>query len=136
MSEAILIWLYLGLGNLLPNLLLVSLVVAVPFFVILGASAAHSEMGQSTHSGDKSVIALYNKLIRLVKPVVVTLVLLLVAVSLYPSKDDLKWIIGGALVWNGASAASNIEGIEKLPKNTVDAMNHFLESIGKAEEVQ
>jgi hypothetical protein len=45
----------------------------------------------------------------------------------YPSKHDLKYIIGGSLVVNGVKAASDIEGVEKLPENLVNAMNIFLE---------
>jgi len=49
--------------------------------------------------------------------------------SLYPSTDDIKLILGGATVLGVGTAAANIEGVEKLPKNLVDAANTFLEGI-------
>jgi len=52
---------------------------------------------------------------------------IIVCLSLVPSKDDMKLIIGGALAINGVQAAANIEGVEQLPENLVGAMNHFLE---------
>jgi hypothetical protein len=52
----------------------------------------------------------------------------------YPTKDDLKWIVGGAIVWNSAEGVANIKGVDKLPENLVGAANYFLESIYKEEE--
>lgn len=49
----------------------------------------------------------------------ITIVLMIVA-GLIPSERQMYAIIGGYYV-------SNIDGVDKLPKNTVKAMNKFLE---------
>ena len=46
--------------------------------------------------------------------------------SLYPSKDDLKFILGGYVV----SSITAIEGVKALPEKIVKAANVFLEGLG------
>jgi len=42
-----------------------------------------------------------------------------------------KQYIGGALAINGIQSASEIEGIQDLPENLVNATNHFLKEIAE-----
>ena len=50
-----------------------------------------------------------------------------VVASLIPSSKQMMYIIGGY-------AATNVENIEKLPKNVVNAANKFLESYTQEEK--
>ena len=118
MSEAILIWVYLSLGNF------VTIWTVFLIFLILGGGvtafiicAIEDSLEPLTNFIDK---------VKPYLPIKTMVVMTLISIA-YPSKEDLKYIIGGALVVNGAQAASEIEGIEKLPKNLVNAMNVFLE---------
>lgn len=52
---------------------------------------------------------------------------------LVPDKEDIKWIIGGTLAVEAAKGATQLEGIDKLPQNLVDAMNAFLEQVSEPE---
>lgn len=55
----------------------------------------------------------------------------IVLVTLVPTRDDLKYIIGGAVVVGAASAASDIKGMQELPENLVNAANAFLSGVAE-----
>jgi len=120
MSEAIIIWLYLSLGNLVNGFIITSIIggIVLPFIMLI----------MWAYEEDEKL-----KLTWIYAPKKTFLVLLLLYLF-YPSKDDLKYIIGGAVAWNGIEAAQDIEGVEKLPENVVGAMNHFLEEFNQQEE--
>jgi hypothetical protein len=63
-----------------------------------------------------------NKIIQYLK---VILPIALILVVIIPSESQLKYIIGGSYV-------TNIENIEKLPPNMIDAANQFLEKMNEA----
>jgi hypothetical protein len=129
MSEAILIWVYLSLDGLVTlSIVAISIFTAFVgvFFVInatIVAEMSPREDGYDTRWSD------YRKMMKSTwdKVPTKTITLLMVIILAYPSKHDLKYIIGGSLVVNGVKAASDIEGVEKLPENLVNAMNIFLE---------
>jgi len=133
MSEALIIWLYLSLGSFVSFVVAVIIIFIAAFCVYILIRALHtseismyeegySDKWQRYKSTNISIIGKIPKK---------TVFLLLVIIWAYPSKDDLKYIIGGSLVINGAQAASDIEGVEKLPENLVNAMNVFLEKAVK-----
>ncbi len=136
MSEALLIWLYMGLGNLLVVFFWLASILLIGYFIILFVLGVMSSFGSSNSYTYEGETKQYNKLITYLKPLLISSAIVFSLHAIYPDKEDLKWIIGGALVWNGVQAASDVEGIEKLPDNTIKAMNHFLESISEAEETQ
>jgi len=72
---------------------------------------------------EDSNLVKYSKLI--MKKVVPVMIISVVAKTVLPSKDDLKYIIGGATIYG----ITQVDGVEKLPKNVVDAMNKFLEDL-------
>ena len=118
MNEAIIIWLYLSLGNLFGGGLLISIgCVTVMALLVLG-------LYQSEKLSDEPDAIFYIKKYYPLK----TVIFICVLTIFYPSKDDLKYIIGGAIVWNTIESAKDIEGIDKLPENLVNAANHFLET--------
>ena len=119
MNEMILIWVYLSAGSLVG---VIEAVLVVLLVVSVIAACFTPIIFMET---DKSVSELLNSVYKCIPKKALLLALFLVC--LYPSKDDLKYIIGGSLVINGVQAASDIEGVEKLPKNLVNAMNVFLE---------
>ena len=51
-----------------------------------------------------------------------------------PSKDDVKTIIAGGLAWKAGQSVSEIDGINELPDNIINAMNSFLIGIDKGEK--
>jgi hypothetical protein len=138
MFEAFIIYIYLILGDILGTMTGIawvgSVIVAI-FVVCLGFHEINAYDSDATRdfkeeSNEKTkafFIAHWKKFV--VIPLVSTTLLLA-----YPTKDDLKWIVGGAIVWNSAEGVANIKGVDKLPENLVGAANYFLESIYKEEE--
>lgn len=118
MNEAIIIWLYLSLGDAIGIAVTVAIFATV---CALGASLAY-ELGR--FDSDPSCIPIWRKYFPFK-----TFILIAFLYAMYPTTDELKYIIGGAMVWNGVEAAKDIDGVEKLPANVVGAMNHFLEQI-------
>ncbi len=129
MNEAILIWIYLILGNVLEFATVIICIATGCFlgFVILSAIdvSDHNKYGDKYDDKWKN----YRGMIKSTwaKMPIKTTALFVVIILAYPSGEELKYIIGGSLAVNGAKAASDIEGVDKLPKNLVNAMNLFLE---------
>lgn len=116
MNEAIYIWLYLSLGKILHPAVVYLTLIITPFIMFMSGMVLTDDPTRS--------------LVRTVKnfPRKTAIVWILLC-CIYPSTEDLKYIIGGALVINGVEAAKDIEGVSELPANMVGAMNHFLESV-------
>ena len=127
MNEAIIIWLYLSLGKFFGvSWVLIGIGVTA---LIIYALITFVEGGSYSIERD---VWVYDKEKEQVKTVfkyvpMKTIFMILLLSFFFPSKSDLKYIIGGAAVWNGVEAAQDIKGVEKLPENIVGAMNHFLE---------
>ena len=117
MSEAFLIWLYLSLGALIENTM-VMLIVVITFW-FMGYATFYTDGMQNRNTKVET---------NMKRTSCVILVSILLS-SFYPSKDELKWIIGGAVVWNVAEAGVQSEELQALPDNVLGAMNHFLESV-------
>ena len=117
MNEAIIIWLYLSLGNLFGGAWLL-------FCGGFSLSVLSLWIESDSFDSDDSFVIFYLKKYYPLKTVIFICLLSI----FYPSKDDLKYIIGGAIVWNTIESAKDIEGIDKLPENLVNAANHFLET--------
>jgi len=71
--------------------------------------------------GIGSRVALLISILKYSIPVAVVIVVFL------PNEAQMKYIIGGSYV-------TNIENIEKLPPNMIDAANKFLEKMNEAEK--
>lgn len=64
------------------------------------------------------------------KSCIITVIFLLVT-CLIPTKEEIAWIVGGSVAYN----LSQTEEAQKLPENTLKALNSFLEGVtDKAEE--
>ncbi len=126
MNEAFLIWIYLILGNVL-ELATVIICIATGCFLLFVIFGALERIDVSDHNKDKWKN--YRGMIKSTwaQMPIKTTALFVVIILAYPSREELKYIIGGSLAVNGAKAASDIEGVDKLPKNLVNAMNLFLE---------
>ncbi len=126
MNEAFLIWIYLILGNVL-ELATVIICIATGCFLLFVIFGALERIDVSDHNKDKWKN--YREMIKSTwaKMPKKTTALFVVIILAYPSREELKYIIGGSLAVNSAMAASDIEGVDKLPKNLVNAMNLFLE---------
>lgn len=117
----IMIWVYLSAGSLVG--LIEGVLVALAVFTILATCFSPIICMETNKEFNELVVGAYKLIPKK------TILFAVFLVCLYPSKDDLKYIIGGSLVINGVQAASDIdiEGVEKLPENLVNAMNVFLE---------
>lgn len=60
-----------------------------------------------------------------------SIVIALLLVVVVPSKDDMKYIIGGGLAW---MAIENVEGLAELPQNLINAANAFLKEEVKSDK--
>ena len=130
MSEAIVLYLYLALGGVVTALMTLAVVVLIVYGALYIGLALDSNLGRETNREKRptSEARAFKSVDRYRDKVVVFLVFVALAVSFYPSKEDLKWIVGGALLINGVQ---NIEGIERVPQNTINALNGFLGSLDK-----
>lgn len=127
MNEAILIWLYLA-GSKIVTAWWISFSLYIAVLAAIGLVLFTSSTDQFGRVEEKRARWInYQDFIK--RQPFKSLALICFLALFYPSQNDIKYIIGGALVWNGAQAASEIEGVQKLPENLVGAMNHFLEQV-------
>ena len=120
MNEALIIWLYLSLGSFFDGMLL--------FFIVVATGAMAFATIIPSESEIEDYLALWKKYYPLK-----TVIIISILTCIYPSKDDLKYIIGGAVVWGGIERTADIEGINQLPENLVGAANRFLEDLNEGE---
>lgn len=116
MSEFIYIWLYTVVQNLATFSFILLLVGATLMMFLYFFAALENEAEELTAT------------LKPYKAWVISL-FLVAAVSnvLVPSKDDVKMIVGGGLAWK----ATQLESVQALPDNLVNALNFFLENIGE-----
>lgn len=94
--------------------------------VALGLALLASLIMRATAKDYEPDIDAAEKLTSLTKPLFIFAVIFCLIGNVIPSKEDIKWIIGGYVV-------TNIEGVEKLPSNLVEAANTWLEEMNKKE---
>lgn len=140
MNEAILIWLYLSLGGMITLFWcmfalagVVAACMGLNYAIIESTYGEHAESGNDWAIKEMDKIKSYPGLLKKFLPFKTTVILILVAL-MYPSKDDLKYIIGGSVAFNAVQAMGNLEGADKLPQNLIDAANRFLESAKEEEK--
>lgn len=128
MEYAFWIWLYLAVGKLVWVVIL-AWVVAAALGLLVFMLGIESDFGKSlTFEGaptDDSRNFLWAKRLS-IKAFCLSITLSLIG-SLYPSKEDLMWIIGGA----GVIHVAQSDEARKLPDNVLRAMNSFLEGVGE-----
>ena len=121
--EFFLIWLYFFLSNLSVlaaiGLIIIGVCSAIGLIITLFYCA---ELGESPA---KVIGRLPCK--KLWAILMITLVVLATAV---PNKDQMAWIVGGGVVLK----VGQNEEVQKLPENTVKAVNRFLNSISEDEK--
>lgn len=135
MNTALLIYLYIVAGNVASACAVTAFVLAICYFFPLIMTAIISGFGYDTRfSSDelspesKGFIAMR----RHFKSVVIALAFLGSVPALYPDKDDVAWILGGA----AAVHVAQTEEAKKLPDNLLRAANTFLEGISETESEQ
>lgn len=135
MNEAILIWLYLTGGKIIVFYWVAASLLSILAFVSWISASSDIQIYADSYKYDwgKKKVDSANKTLDFIKNrfPYKTLVLIGVLTLFYPTQNDLKYIIGGAVVWNGIEAAADIEGIERLPENLVNAANSFLENVSE-----
>lgn len=128
MIEFIYIYSYTALQNAEGFLWLVYVLGALGVGAVFLGSAvgAYFEYGSTekrdSHKGLKKGIAKLAKR----KLVVIPFIILSLLSVFVPSKDDVKTIIAGGLAWKAGQSVSEIDGINELPENIINAMNSFL----------
>jgi len=110
MNEALMIYVYITLGNVVELLK-----VAVTFLVIYITAYALTVAAVQECSPWSKIPGLKTSLS--------ILLLSSALIVAYPSKEDLKYIIGGAALLNIAQT----DEAQQLPKNILDTTNNFLE---------
>ena len=112
MNTSILIYLYIVFGNVVTSLMLALVVGGI--ILVMYSFVSYMENG-------KNIFKPYFKQIGWFCG------LSILMACLYPSKDDLKFILGGYVV----SSITEVEGVKELPENIVKAANVFLEGLGE-----
>ncbi len=124
MNEAIIIWLYLSLNGVFKIAALIStlvLAVATIFYAINWCCLNIDE----DKDAEKYLEAVKTKKHYLfILPIFVLMVN-----QMIPSKDELKYIIGGAAVWNAGKMVIENDEAKRLPNNVLEAANSLLDRI-------
>lgn len=136
METALLIYLYITVGNILHGItpvVSVALAAYASAFILVGAvTGGGRETKYNGDLTDESKVWLFLR--KYLKNAIVTFGVLVLCNSLYPDKEELAWIIGGAT----AVSIATTEEAKKLPDNVFRAANTFLEGVaekGKEQEV-
>lgn len=129
MEAALLIYTYLVVGDLTEIMAAVAVVLAIVcLFVYLVCVLEEPGSNMKTEEGVEGAKGFITKGMRCLKILVPVVVLLY---GLYPGKEDLAWIFGGAAA---VSLAEN-ERAQQLPDNVLRAANQVLEDYnGEAED--
>lgn len=129
MSTAFLIWAYLAVGKLnsvldpLAGIGIIAIVIVGIIHIVVKFSV--DEASPKKFEEALKLMSNFTKS-KLLWSIIVLNVLLTVT---YPSKEDLKWIIGGVVTVGTIKSVSDIKGANELPANIVGAMNRFLEGV-------
>lgn len=118
----ILIWLYLILGKLSGVLIALLIIYSILFIIVTINYASIADIYDRESTEFIEAKNAFNKLLNQWKSVTIAILLIIT----YPSIDNLKLIIGGAVA---IEVIQNTEGLDKLPQNIVNAVNAFLEGI-------
>jgi len=118
MTTALLIWAYISVGNLLTSVSVIVIVflVLVSVFGIVGTivdGGVPETIKEFKHKGKVGLVVF----------------MWLLLTAMYPSTDDLKFILGGTAI----VAMSQVDGVSELPENLVNAANSFLEGVTEKE---
>lgn len=132
MNEAIIIYLYLAIGNVIKAVtVFASLYMAIlflsAFIVYIKADFERivENRGIPLERVKDSMGVLKAKMAIGIFIVVVFLG------ALYPSEKDIKYIIGGTAIWKTADYLADNEEAKKIPDNVLKAMNSFLEQVNE-----
>lgn len=115
-----------NLGILLGVLSSISLVCTLIFLVITSINRCNV-YSWTTAEEKKEYVALFKCAVKTTKFVLPISFLLLIVCNLIPNERQMYTIIGGY-------AVTNIEGIDKLPKNLIGAANKFIENYAEPKE--
>ena len=113
METALIIYLYFTLVSIFEVCLLISGLILVGFLVRgLAFAAVHDKWPEKDTAASKGI-----------KWAGIPFIVIMLVGAFLPSITTIKYMIGGTAVM----AASELDGIEKLPQSIVDAANLFLE---------
>ena len=118
MNEALIIWLYTSLLTAKGTLVAIALLVGV-----ISPLAHLLYYIEDRPVGVEPFLFTKNKWIGIF---IAFAVLMNVVV---PSKDDMKYIIGGSVLWNTTTSVLDSDEAKKLPSNVLKAANTFLEEV-------
>lgn len=137
MFEASMIYLYVIFGNVVNASAGISVALVGIYFVIMFAGSLYYDQSEEVKQ-KKIPMGTYisNLLSKARFPAAVKFVVFAIVVNaLYPTTDNIKYIIGGAVAWNAAEWATNSEEAKRIPTSVLNAMNEFLENSDTLEKV-
>lgn len=131
MFEAFMIYMYISAGNLISSLLGLSVGLLIAYGIMaffLSIGWAESTVREAYNSEINKYITKWSTLLR-VKIGLSIIVISSVLSSMYPTHEDIKYIIGGAVAWNAATWISESDEAKRIPTNVLNAMESFLGDI-------
>lgn len=132
MSTALIIWSYLFLGKVVSFI-----TAAVTIFLVLSIltllTLAFSLIVEAPEPLEMFVKDNFSKVKSIVKKAVIYVAIAVVFCSMYPEKDELMLIVGGAVAVEGGKWLVSNEEAKEIPNNVMKAVNHFLETVTEEE---
>jgi len=129
MFEAVMIYLYVVFGNLVDVAGFFAFAVGFFYFMILFFASVNADAKEvkEKYSSTNEYFAETMKKIKFwtgFKFILFAFVLN----SFYPTTENIKYIIGGAVAWNTAEWVAGSPDAKRIPENVLKAMNKFLEN--------
>lgn len=136
MFEASMIYLYVVFGNVVGASVGLSVGLFGIYFVIMFVGLLHYQSAEVKEKKIPMGTYISGLLTKARFPAAVKFVIFAIVVNtLYPTTDNIKYIIGGAVAWNAAEWATNSEEAKRIPTSVLNAMNEFLENSDTLEKV-
>ena len=136
MSEFIYIYAYTALQNAEDFLWGMYFLGALGAGAVFAGSAVGADFEYGSTDKKDSHKDLKKGIVKLIKSklIIAPFIVLSLLSVFVPSKDDVKTIIAGGLAWKAGQSVSEIDGINELPENIINAMNSFLIGIDEGEK--
>lgn len=132
MSTALIIWSYLFLGKVVSFL-----TTAVTIFLALSALTllmlAIAFIVEAPEPLEMFAKDNFSKVKSIIKKTVIYVAIVIVFCSMYPKKDEVMLIVGGAVAVEGGKWLVSNEEAKEIPNNVMKAVNHFLETVTEEE---
>lgn len=127
MTTAFLIWAYLGLGNFIIAMWVITVFTSIGFVFWYVRRLINIDYN-TPRLEEPAAYAELHKKARSIYPYKTLFVFILIT-TFYPSISDLKYIIGGTVLIEGGKMIADSKEAQKLPDNIIKAANTFLTKV-------